>query len=145
MPITRSRFLRPRKKIGLESVAAATSATAVLARCRTRDFPYRPAGPTRTPAIGVASDPQRWWMHDRPGCAPGQLDDRVANARIDHAAEDKDAGHHRVSRPPRARPTALRLARRAGVSYDLRAAPAWDDLRASAGARSQPVRLLHPC
>src|SRR5215213_5179407 len=83
-------------------------------------------------------------MHDRPGCALGQLDDRVANARIDHAVEDKDTGHHRVSRPPRARPTALRLARRAGVSYDLRAAPAWDDLRASAGARSQPVRLLHP-
>src|SRR5215217_5028893 len=52
MPITRNRFLRPRKKIGLESVAAATSATAVLARCRTRDLPYRPAGPTRRQRSG---------------------------------------------------------------------------------------------
>jgi hypothetical protein len=47
LPITRSRNLRPRKKIRLVFVASATPEHPRLAQCRTRARPYRPAGPAR--------------------------------------------------------------------------------------------------
>jgi hypothetical protein len=98
MPITRSRFLRPCKNFGLVSVAPAipghrSTGPNVVPRAT-------PTGPPGQPGAGdrVASGPRRW-IRDRPGCAPGQLQDRVPDAHVDHAAEDRDAGHDRVSRP----------------------------------------------
>ena len=101
------RILRPRKKFRLVSVASATPEHRRLAQCRIRAYPYRPAGPA------IASPPARNGGCTTDRVASGQVEDRAADAHVDPAAEDRDAGHHRVSRPvsgaPRRRSRALAL------------------------------------
>src|SRR5215216_135822 len=79
--------------------------------------PGRPGASDR-----VASGPQRW-THDRL-VAPGQLEDLVADAPVDPAAEDRDAGHHCGSRPASSGPTTLPRARPCATSGRLRRPPA---------------------
>lgn len=142
LPITRSRNLRPRKKFDLFFVASATPEHPKLAQCRTRAYPYRPAGPARRqrsrrlrPATVT---------HDRPG-APGQLEDLVADARVDPGRRGQGRRTFIASRAqPRARPTTLPRARPRATSGRLRRPPADARLGRRAGAHvetSAPRRM----